>query len=609
LNEALSLVVAFIVSVTLTPVVIRLARRAGMVARPKQDRWHRRPTALLGGIALFGAFCAGALPFLELPNASIRLRVAGVLVGAVMMFALGLIDDLLQIRPGTKLVGQIVAACVLVWCGVYFDILALPLVTIPLTIFFVVGITNAFNLLDNMDGLAAGVAATCMLAIFLSNRILGTPQAIGVLCLALAGSLLGFLVYNFNPARVFMGDAGSMFLGFSVAAVSILGTWEQASNTFLILAVPLILLGLPIFDTTFVTITRTLAGRPVSQGGRDHTSHRLVKLGLSERSAVLMLYGVCALFGAIAVTSLLVGVFAAGIFASLALIVLFWFGVFLAQERVYEKPTDQDLAEVAGPGVRVEAQRRGRLIGTFVVDKMRIAEVLLDLLLFTAAYLGAYMIRFEGEINSHNLHVIVQSLPVVVSIKLLSFYAFGLYRRLWEFVGIHDLIAIGRAVSVASLVSVFVLWGLTRLSGYSRAVFVLDGILLLCLTAGSRVLFRVFRESLGARRAEGRRLLIFGAGAAGELLLRELRSDPTLGYRPVGFLDDDRSKRGRRIHGLKIFGGRDRLGDVVREAFAEEIVIAIPSLEESERVELERACLAVGVRCRSMRRVSSTFLN
>jgi len=609
LNEFLPLVLSFVVALGLTPVVILAARRWGMVARPKEDRWHSRPTALLGGIALFVAFMAGALPFLEFTNSTTRMRVVGVLVGAALIFVLGLIDDLVQIKPASKLIGQIVAACLLAYCGVYFDILGMPLVTIPLTMFFVVGITNAFNLLDNMDGLASGVAAICVLAIFFFNRMLDNPAAIGVLCLALAGALLGFLVYNFNPARIFMGDSGSMFLGFMLAAVSILGTWEQASNTFLILAVPVLVLGLPIFDTTFVTVTRRLAGRPVSQGGSDHTSHRLVKLGLSERKAVLILYAICACFALIAVLSQLLGVLAGGIFGILALIVVFWFGVFLAQEKLYKPVSEAEQKPLAVGGRRVEAQRHGNLIGTLVLHKMRMVEVLIDLLLFGAAYVGAYLIRFEGDITGHTQDVLIQSLPIVVAVKLLCFYAFRLYRRLWAFIGIHDLVAIARAVTAASLISVFVIWGLTRLSGYSRAVFVLDALLLLVLTAGSRILFRVFSESVNSKRADGRRLLIYGAGAAGELLLRELRSDPELGYQAIGFLDDDASKSGKRIHGLRIYGGRDRLIQVVKDSTVEEIVIAIPSLDSDDRHELEQVCAEAGVTCRTMRRVSSTFLH
>jgi UDP-GlcNAc:undecaprenyl-phosphate GlcNAc-1-phosphate transferase len=602
-GELASFGAAFLTALLLTPVVIQVARRTGKVALPRADRWHSKPTALLGGIGIFLAFLVGTLAFIELPHQSVRLRVAGVLVGATMMFVLGLVDDLIQIKPGSKLLGQILAACVLVYTGVYFDILGMPLLTIPLTVFFVVGITNAFNLLDNMDGLASGVAAICVLTIFVFHSMMGTPQAIGVLCLALAGSLVGFLVFNFNPARIFMGDSGSMFIGFTVAAVSILGTWEQASNTFLILAVPVMLLGLPIFDTTYVTVVRTLSGRPVSHGGRDHTSHQLVRLGLSERRTVSILYGICAVFGLIAVLSLKLGIFGAGVIGILALTTVSLFGVFLAQDRIYHAESKDDGAAAGA------ARRSGTRIETFVMYKMRIAEVFIDMMLCGAAYVAANLIRFEGQISGHVQSVMIYSLPIVIAVKLVCFWAFGLYRRMWKFAGIHDLIAVAKAVFTASLISVFVLWVLTRLEGYSRAVFVLDGILLLVFAAGSRVMLRVFRESFLVADPGARRLAIFGAGAAGELLLRELRSNPALGYRAVAFFDDDPGKAGRRIHGVRIRGGRDALERVVRELEVDEIVVAIPSLDETGRKRLERLCRRTGLPCRQMKPVSTTFLD
>jgi len=596
LKPVFSFIAALIASAALTPLVMWVARRTGMVAKPKSDRWHTRTTALLGGVAVFAAFMIGVVPFLEFPNDSTRTRILGVLIGAGLVFGLGLLDDLVQIRPGSKLIGQIVAACVLVYTGVYFDILGMPLVTIPLTIFFVVGITNAFNLLDNMDGLSSGVAAICLLTLFLFNVLLGNPEAFGVVILALAGALIGFLIFNFNPAKIFLGDSGSLFIGFTVAAISILGTWEQASNTFLILAVPVVVLGVPIFDTTFVTVTRTLAGTPVSQGGRDHTSHRLVRLGMSERAAVLVIYAICIVFSAIAVLSLQVGSFGLGVFAILAVIAIFWFGVFLAHDKLY-KP------------VEGETSADGTLIRTLVMQKMRMAEVLIDLTLFGAAYIAAYMIRFEGDLVGLPQDKLIESLPVVLAVKFVVFFSFGLYRRIWAFTGIHDLTVIGRSILTSTLVSVVLLWGINRLDGYSRTVFVIDAVLLLVFTAGSRVMFRVLREWANNQTAAGRRLLIFGAGVAGELLLREVRSDSSLGFQPVGFIDDDVRKRGRRIHGLKIYGGRGDLGRIVERETVDEIIIAIPSLDDDAQALIQDACRKTGIPCRNMKRVSSTFLN
>ena len=602
LTYLLSFVVALAASLLLTPVVIRLAHRYELVARPKESRWHSRPTALFGGVAIWVSFLGTVLAFLEVDNPRLTIMLAGVLLAAGLMFLVGLVDDFAHLRPATKLIAQVAAGCILVYCGVRFGLLDMPLVTIPLTIFWVVGITNAFNLLDNMDGLAAGIAAVCSAAIFASNLILGGDPGVAILSLAFCGALVGFLVFNFNPARIFMGDCGSMMIGATLAGLSIVGTWEQASNTFLLLAVPVLLLGVPIFDTAFVTVTRRLSGRPMSVGGKDHTSHRLVALGLSERRAVILLYAVCIVFGSIALLALRADIFVIGTLVILAIIVILIFGIFLGQSKLYQEVQ----SGAAGNG---RDRSEGFVFGTFVMYKQQMVDVLIDVLLFGAAFVSAYLIRFDGVLNPLHEERLLYALPIIVPIKLITFWAFGLYRRFWDFVGIHDLVAVAKAVLTSTLVSIMVMWGLTRLEDYSRSVFLLDGILLLLFTAGSRVLYLVFKETLGAENAEGRRLLIIGAGHTGEMILREIRRDSSLGYSPVGFVDDDPHKRGRRIHGFRIFGGRDVIPKLDARGAFDEIVIAIPSLKESERDELLRLCRTTGKTTRFVRPLQDTFLN
>jgi len=600
LRELAGFLVALGASAALTPLVILVAQRYKLVAEPHSTRWHRRPTALFGGVAIFFSFAVPVALLVSFPDPNMRLRFAGLLVGASLMFLLGLVDDFLHLKPSTKLIGQIAAACLLVYTGVYFNILGIPLLTIPLTVLWVVGITNAFNLLDNMDGLAAGIAAICAFTIFALNLVLGVDRSIGAVALIFCGALLGFLLYNFNPARIFMGDCGSMMIGFTLAGLSIIGTWQQASHMVFLLLVPVLILGVPIFDTAFVTVTRRLRGTPVSVGGRDHTSHRLVALGLSERHAVLILYAISATFAVIAILSLRFDVFVIGTLVILSAIVVFIFGIFLGQSKLYR--------EVPSAG-EAPKRDRGVVLSTFVMHKRRIAEVLIDLALFVTAFVAAYLLRFEGTLPPRAESGILFALPIIIPIKLFTFWAFGLYRRVWAFVGVHDLMTLTRAVLTSSLVSIIVLWGLTRLEGYSRSAFLLDGILCLLFTAGSRILFRVFQETLAGVPEEGKRLLIVGAGQAGEIVLRELRREPELGYRAIGFLDDDPDKWGRRIHGVRILGGREMIRTLGTQDSFDEILIAIPSLETDEQEEIAHLCRSTGKVTRVMQRVSSTFIH
>ncbi|MBI3814173.1 MAG: undecaprenyl/decaprenyl-phosphate alpha-N-acetylglucosaminyl 1-phosphate transferase, partial [Nitrospinae bacterium] len=252
---------SFTVSLILTPFVKVLATRFGKVAEVRGDRWHKKPTPLLGGIAIWASWLIIAILFT--PDFQYKLPL---LLSATAIFILGLIDDIVTLNPQIKLVGQIIIASLLIASGVIIEIIPYPVVSIPLTILWLVGITNSFNLLDNMDGLSAGIAAIVSLSFGIFSIQYG-DTGIALSAFILAGASIGFLVYNFNPAKIFMGDCGSMFLGFTLASLTILKTWREASNLIATLIVPLLILGIPIFDTTFVTLTRKLRGTPISQGG------------------------------------------------------------------------------------------------------------------------------------------------------------------------------------------------------------------------------------------------------------------------------------------------------------------------------------------------------
>ncbi len=290
------LLVALTVSLLATPLVRALARRYGFIARPTGDRWHRRPTALLGGIAVCVATTVAAVALLPgLP------AVAAVGGAALAMFVVGLIDDVVRLRPATKLTLQIVVASAAVWGGVRLGWTGSLTVDSVLTIFWLIGTTNAFNLVDNMDGACAGVGAIAAGTI----AILGAMNAAGpgpaaMLAASLCGALIGFLFYNFRPASIFLGDCGSLFVGFLLGGLTAAGE-GQPNLPFAVVLLPVLVLAVPIFDTTLVTVARKLSGRPASQGGTDHTAHRLVAMGFSEVNAVLFLYVLAGLAGVAAV--------------------------------------------------------------------------------------------------------------------------------------------------------------------------------------------------------------------------------------------------------------------------------------------------------------------
>ncbi len=289
---------ALAVSAVLTPILGRLAIRWSFVDAPGEHRRHRRPVPLLGGVALWAAVMAAVA---VLPTGADRGRLWAVLGAATLVAAAGLRDDYHPLPVPERLLAQLIAAAVLVSGGL-FVVLALPgWLDAVLTVLWIVGITNAFNLLDNMDGLAAGVTAVAALGfMILTARQGGFAPALAA---ALLGAALGFLIHNFHPARIFMGDAGSLFLGLLLAVLGLdLQTGRALSEPWIAALVPVLLLSVPIFDTTLVTVSRWRRGHnPLTTPGHDHLSHRLRRIGLSPRAVALVIYAAGALAAVLAV--------------------------------------------------------------------------------------------------------------------------------------------------------------------------------------------------------------------------------------------------------------------------------------------------------------------
>jgi UDP-GlcNAc:undecaprenyl-phosphate GlcNAc-1-phosphate transferase len=570
----LAVAVAFVLALVLTPLVRAFARRAGMVAVPKTDRWHKKPTAMLGGVVIWLTVILAYFIF-------IPLTVYGpvILLASTFLFLVGLVDDVIHIKPYQKLIGQVLGAAFVVYYGLSLPWTGSVLLNMALAIFWLIGITNAINLLDNMDGLASGIAIIA--AGFLALSFVNTGQFNeALIMLMFAGALLGFLIYNSNPASIFMGDCGSMFVGFFLASSALINLTGGRTRSFLpVLTVPILVLFIPIFDTTFVTVLRKLSGRAASQGGRDHTSHRLVALGLSERRAVWMLYGFAALSGVVAIL-----VQRARLDVSLAAIagftiLLTLLGVYLGGVKVY----DQSEAALA---------MRDKPLYAFLVDvsyKRRIFEVLLDVVLIILSYWAAYAINFPPTSPAWNLFI--RTLPVLVFIKMSVFLVMGVYRGLWRYTSMSDLIVFAKAVVLSSVASLIVLLFAFRFAGFSRKVFVIDAVLMLIFLAGSRMAFRLFRQILPAvGQRNGRRVLIYGAGDGGELLLRELRNNRELNLSPIGFLDDDPAKAGKVIHGLRVFGGNGDLGNVCKQHEVDEVVISSLKMTDERVQEVLQIC-------------------
>jgi UDP-GlcNAc:undecaprenyl-phosphate GlcNAc-1-phosphate transferase len=585
-NNLIPPLVSFALAVALTPVIKVLARRWGFIAKPKTDRWHKKTTAMMGGVAIWLAVVITIVTLVPHTPAG------WVIIGAAsFLFLVGFVDDWLHIKPYQKLIGQVIGAAIVVNYGLVLPWTRSLPANMVITIFWLIGITNAINLLDNMDGLATGIAAIASGFLALNFVTAGQPTE-ALMMGVFTAALLGFLVYNTNPASIFMGDSGSMFIGFFLASAALINVAGGRSRSFLpVLAVPILVLFIPIFDTTFVTILRKLSGRAASQGGRDHTSHRLVALGLSEKRAVLMLYGLASLSGLLAIMVRQIKPDVGLALLAIFTIGLTLLGVFLARARGYNEE-DQVLVARENP------------LFAFLVDfsyKRRIFEVLLDVVLIVLAYWSAYAIKFEPFSNSPAWKLFLRTLPVLVVVRLAAFLVFGVYRGIWRYTSMDDLMTFAKAVAAGSIVSLTIVLFKFRFQGFSRAVFAIDALVMLLLLAGSRIAFRFFRKVIPAVSTEhGRRVLIYGAGDAGELLLRELLNNRELRYAPVGFIDDDPSKHGKLIHGFRVFGGNGSLARIITDQQVEQVLISTPRISAERIAEIWSECDARNIELRRM---------
>lgn len=340
LGRMTSFIAAFALSTAvaalLTPLVRWLALRAGAVDEPGRRHVHRSSTPRLGGVAVFLAFAAPLFAFYVVDSnvaGSVRSQpglVLGLVAGAFLMCLLGFVDDVKGVRALYKLLAQIAVAAFAYFCGFRIDSISLPFLgtahmgafALPVTVLWIVTIVNAVNLIDGLDGLAGGVVFFAALTNF-ALAYLGGSVFMAAVMACVVGAVLGFLFFNFNPARIFMGDSGSYFLGFVLAAASVSTGTSQKTSTAVALLVPIIALGLPIFDTLFAIVRRFLERRPLFAPDKSHIHHLLVDMGLTQRRAVLILYGVSVLLAVAAIGVSLGRDWEVGVALLLATVVIF----------------------------------------------------------------------------------------------------------------------------------------------------------------------------------------------------------------------------------------------------------------------------------------------
>ena len=583
---AISAGLALFVTLVLIPPIRKLCFAMGYSSRPRSDRWNPNPEpkALFGGIAILAGFWVGLI----VTGHNLSMWGWKILLAGNVAFALiGFLDDLLEFRPATKVLCQVVASLVPIALGLKIPGLN-PVLSELMAIAWILIVVNAVNLLDNMDGLAAGVSAIA--AFFLILHGLQQRNVPVVLAAAaLAGACLGFLYFNFPPSKIFMGDTGSHFLGYTLAALTLLDLAQAHSALLTALVGPVLVLLVPIFDTALVAMNRFVGGRSVTAGAPDHSSHRLISLGLTERQTALVLYAVSLGSGVI---SLLIPRASLAVLtvAALPLVLsLYYFGSFLSRVPLYARSADA-----------LEDARRKRMaiFNAFVPHKWPLLDLVADFAVVLVAHIGAYLLRFEGRIDGTNLVCLTLSLPIVIAARLLSFQFFGLYRGVTGHFAIPDVVAIAKAVFVSSLATVTILVIAFRFENFSRAVMVIDGALTFGMVVTGHASLSFFSELLRGRGRGTIRTVIVGAGDLGSAAARLLRRDPTTHRTIVAYLDDDPQKIGRNLHGVNIEGPVDRLKEIIERDDVDEVVIASSRMAEEKQRSIRSMCEGMGLSVR-----------
>jgi UDP-GlcNAc:undecaprenyl-phosphate GlcNAc-1-phosphate transferase len=555
---------ALVLAALSVPFVRRLAWRLEWIAKPTIDRWHKTPVALLGGVVVTLVFCA-VVGFFGAP--------IWLLAGALILCALGLLDDIVSLPPRTKLL-----------CEIPLAIIAALAVKVPVFLpwglqqaslaFWILTAINAFNLIDGLDGLAAGLGIIATLAVAVIALAHHAPHE-AMMALALGGAFGGFLLYNFPPASIYLGDAGSLPGGFLLGVLCLNAVKFGGESKLAILATPALLLAVPIIDTSIVTVTRLAHGRAISNRGLDHCHHRIHNLGLSQKRVAFALWTLGALGAAWAVFISLAWKPMIVTVLPLCALMFATVGLFLANLSFEHEPPGRVYGAVP---------RLGRLILSLTYQR-RVVEFALDFLVISAAYYGALLLDRDCKVSWPVVSHFSRGLPLTCLAAYIAFMVTGTYQHMWRYASIEAALRLAFAAVLAGGLTFGLLLTVGIWIPFSMvALFI---ILLANLLVSTRLSFRIFKTLLTYFSAPVRRVLVVGAGWAGDSAARELLRDGRQRLSLVGFLDDDVFKHSKMVRGHRVLGA---VGDIARvhlQTGFNEILIAQDETVDSDVEKLQ----------------------
>jgi len=605
----LSFLIAAGLSLILTPLVRSFARWANVLDLPSERKIHKKPVPLLGGIPIFLSFnfaiVLGLIFDRALLSEPILSNWQGLFICQIIILALGIFDDIKHLQPWAKLIVQVVAGIIIVLFGFGIEAITNPFAgnlvklgffSLPFTVIWLVLIANALNLVDGLDGLAAGtsfIAAVSIFGLSYFNQNIG----VSIAAIALAGSILGFVRYNFYPAKIFLGDSGSLLLGFLLAVFSIQGSSKGA--TLVAVLAPVLALGFPIMETLLSMIRRFMRsihlvdyptkngnfralyfrGFSIFKADKDHIHHRLLKLGYSQRQAVSALYGICIGLSVLAFLSVA--------FNNINLVA--FLGAIVIAVFIGIKSLKYQEFKILESGLLMP-------IFNFPVINSRLFHAFFDLAIVSFSSFLCFTLIFRGFGGPEKL-LFIESLPLLLLIKIIVFYLSGIYKKSWAYSSLEELISLFSAVFLSVLISALVFESIFGIEAFGGLVFfVLDFYLLLTFAGGFRFSYRIltnyYKKSLSRK---GKKALIYGAGYKGSTVLKEIRHNGDYPVYPVGYLDDDPAKRGKVMHGCPVLGSIDDLEKILSDIDISEIIISSSKIAKNKINKLAELCRRRGI--------------
>jgi len=583
--------IAFCASFILTPLVRLLAFRIGAVDRPGERKIHTVPMPRLGGVGVVGSVVLTVLIALEVDSligGAFTFNLENwtpVFLGGTIVFLGGVWDDLRTIPSWVKFLCQALAAGIAISLGIQVEqislfggsSISLGVLAIPLTFLWIVGITNAFNLVDGLDGLATGLAiiaaGSCATIFFLNGDI----QDVQIV-LILLGALLGFLPYNFNPATIFLGDSGSLVVGYTLAVTAIIGSARAAQT--LAVVIPLLVFGLPLIDTLLSMTRRFIGSLRILRASRTHLEegilcakhmfvadkrhihHRLLALGFSHRNAVLLLYALALGLSSLAFLSVVAQYRNAGVIL-LAVGLATYIGV---RKLGYDEIT------FLRTGILLQWYEKVQFNRSFFLG-------FVDMILITLAYWSAFLLKYETVWTRELLVWYGNIFPFVLISQLVVFYALGLYRGVWRAAEVGDLMRVAW-VALSAVALSYAIAVLRIPPGGTLGFFLIDAVMLGALVVGVRSTYRVLEYLLPGDNPTSGTALIYGAGQDGQLILQQLLRNPQLGLQPIGFLDDDPALHSRIVQRVPVLGSGAKLKTVIETRSVSTLILSSNRLPE-----------------------------